>query len=73
MFDVCAACETYTRPHPARHHATDLFATDGIVRATLGRVDAALYTLRAAGETEAAGLLSRSLRALLAVDEARHA
>lgn len=46
---------------------------EGIVRAILGRVDASLWTLRALGAEAHLTELRRSLRDLLAVDEARHA
>lgn len=46
-------------------------AAAGIVRAVLGRVDASLWTLRALGAEAHLDELRRSLRDLLAVDEAR--
>lgn len=42
------------------------------MRAILGRVDASLWTLRALGAEAHLDELRRSLRDLLAVDEARH-
>lgn len=71
MVDVCAARQKYTPPSAPRHPTTERSA-DGIVRAVLGRVDASLWTLRALGAVAHVDELRRSLRDLLAVDEARH-
>lgn len=76
MVDVCAAPKPYTPPTTARQReASDSRIrpeAEGIVRAILGRVDASLWTLRALGAEAHLGELRRSLRDLLAVDEARH-
>lgn len=80
MVDVCAAPEKYTPPLSPRQRETSDSKpashgdpAEGIVRAILGRVDASLWTLRALGAEAHLGELRRSLRDLLAVDEARHA
>lgn len=76
VFDVCAAPRNYPPLPPASNPATTnarrTAETAGILRGTLGRVDAALATLRALGAEAARDELRRSLRDLLAVDEGRH-
>lgn len=76
MIDVCAAPQKYpTPPDPRQRHDDDSCAEAAtlVVRACLGRVDAYLWTLRALGADAHLDELRRSLRDLLAVDEARHA
>lgn len=76
MFDVCAAPQKYTPPTAPRQRGADDSCAEAatlVVRACLGRVDAYLWTLRGLGADAHLDELRRSLRDLLAVDEARHA
>ncbi len=77
MNESRSAPQKYTPPpSPRQREASDSRISGeaaGIVRAILGRVDASLWTLRALGAEAHLGELRRSLRDLLAVDEARHA
>ena len=76
MNESRSAPKPYTPPPSPRQCVPDdscAGASAGIVRAILGRVDASLWTLRALGAEAHLDELRRSLRDLLAVDEARHA